>query len=111
MKQVFTIIKPVSHALGVSFNDEKQAVCLLMSVDSVSEGGHIAIVAEYYVLEGQSLRLSGASGSLILHPISQMAQDAAVARLPLVVLDPQNEQEILIEPVQDVADIYKEPRP
>jgi len=102
-------IKASSHAIGLGLNDDNKAVCLIVSADSLSEGGDLAIQAVYYVLEGNNIRLSGPRGSVIIEGVSQMCKDAAQKKLPIIAVDPANEQEEQIEYVANAAtDVYKE---
>lgn len=98
-----------NHALGIGLDARNKPVCLLLSIDSISEGGEIAIEAEYYVQERGDLRVSCSQGSAILKNVSQMCLDALQARLPLVVIDPKGQREMLIEPLSPSSlDIYRE---
>jgi len=97
-----------SYALGLGMND-KVPVCLLLSHDSVSVGGEAAISAEYYQLEGSDLRISGPNGVVVLKEIEQACIDAVEAQLPLVVIDPATEREVLVTRLEDPSsDIYRE---
>lgn len=98
-----------SYALGLGLNERQQPVCLLLSYDSVAEGGEAAVTAEYFLLEGEDLRISGPNGSVVLVAIEQACIDAVNAKLPLVVIDPANEREVLVTRLEDpTSDTYRE---
>ena len=89
-----------NYALGLGLDERQQPVCLLLSYDSVAEGGEAAVTAEYFLLEGEDLRISA---------IEQACIDAVNAKLPLVVIDPANEREVLVTRLEDpTSDTYRE---
>lgn len=109
MNQSPKTIKASSHAIGLGLNDDNKAVCLIVSADSLSEGGDLAIQAAYYVLEGDNIRLSGPRGSVIIEGVSQMCKDAAQKKLPIIAVDTGKQQEEQIDCVVNTfADVYKE---
>lgn len=91
------VVTPDSHALAIAFDGDRKPACLLLSVDAISEGGELAITANQVSLRGTDLVFGGPKGELILLNISQMCQDAAQAKLPVVIIDPNNERENKIE--------------
>lgn len=98
-----------NYALGLGLDERQQPVCLLLSYDSVAEGGEAAVTAEYFLLEGEDLRISGPNGSVMLIAIEQACIDAVNAKLPLVVIDPANEREVLVTRLEDpTSDTYRE---
>lgn len=102
-------IKTSSHAIGLGLNDDNKAVCLIVSADSLAEGGDLVIHAAYYVLEGDNIRMSGPKGSVIIEGVSQMCKDAAQKKLPIIAVDPAKEQEEQIDCAANAAaDVYKE---
>jgi hypothetical protein len=109
MKIPAQTIRVSSHAIGLGFTEANVPACLILSTDSLTQGGDIAIQAKYFVLEGENLRLSGEQGSVIIEGISQMCRDAVIKNLPLIVIDPANETEAEIDRVvDDLRDIFKE---
>jgi predicted metal-binding protein len=91
------MMTPDSHALAIAFDRDKKPVCLLLSVDAIGEGGDLAIAATKVTVRGTNLVFSGPKGDLVLSNIPQMCQDAALAKLPVVVIDPENQRENKIE--------------
>ena len=92
-----------SYALALGLNDQKVPVCLVLSVDSVSVGGESIITSEHYVLEGDDLHVSGPDGVVVLKEIEQACLDAVGAKLPLVVIDPKNQREVMVVHFEDPA--------
>ncbi|AXH60125.1 hypothetical protein [Pseudomonas amygdali] len=98
-----------NYALGLGLNERQQPVCLLLSYDSVTEGGEAAINAQHFLLEGEDLHINGSKGTVVLKEIEQACLDAVNAKLPLVVIDPANEREVLVTLLEDPAsDTYRE---
>ncbi|AYG48345.1 hypothetical protein DV532_29305 (plasmid) [Pseudomonas sp. Leaf58] len=109
MNSPLKTIKTGSHAIGLGLNDDNKAVCLIVSADSLAEGGDLAIQAAYYLLEGDDIRLSGPKGSVIIEGVSQMCKDAAQKKLPIIAVDPASQQEEQIDCLANAtADVYKE---
>lgn len=91
------VTTPDSHALAIAFDRDRKPACLLLSVNAIVEGGDLAITATKVTVRGADLVFSGPKGELVLLNVSQMCQDGAQARLPVVIIDPDNQRENKVE--------------
>ncbi|MEC4242268.1 MULTISPECIES: hypothetical protein [Pseudomonas] len=85
-----------SYALAIGFDADKKPVCLILSQDSLAEGGTLAMSATKASLSGYDLHLSSAQGSLVLKKLAMSALEAVHSGLPFVVLNPSTEAEHFI---------------
>jgi hypothetical protein len=77
--------------------EEQKPACLILSYDALEQGGDIAIKATTVQLVGDDLHLDSSIGELVMRNVGQVIKDAAELRLPVVVIDPEGEREILVE--------------
>ena len=74
MKSTSKMITLSSHAIAVGFTETNHPACMIISVDALPEGGDVAIQAEHYLLEGESLRLKGPAGNVVIDAAKQQEQ-------------------------------------
>jgi len=86
-----------SFGIVIGCNEAKQPACLILSCDALQEGGELARAATEAVLAGPDLMLVGTQGTLVLKNVAEAIREAALAKLPLVVIDPNTEHESLLQ--------------
>jgi hypothetical protein len=86
-----------SYSIGIGMTDEQKPACLILSYDALEQGGDIAISATTAQLVGNDFQLTSNLGTLVLSNVGQAIKDAAELRLPVVVIDPEREREIMVE--------------
>lgn len=86
-----------NFSIGICLNDQEQPVCLLISYDSLQKGGDIAIRADKARVLGGDLYLSAGNEVLVLKEIEPQCEDLILQGLPIVVIDPARQREIIIE--------------
>lgn len=86
-----------NFSIGIGLNNEEVPVCLIISYDSLEKGGDIAIRADKARALGGDLYLSAGNEVLVLKDIEPQCEELILKGLPIVVIDPQREREILIE--------------
>jgi hypothetical protein len=92
-----TMLSLDNYSIGIGMTDEQKPACLILSYDALEDGGDIAIKATTAQLVGNDFHLVSDSGTLILSNVGQAIKDAAGLHLPVVVIDPEREREILVE--------------
>lgn len=86
----------INYALGIGYNSENEAVCLILSVDSIETGSDIALKAESAHSLGNDLYLNSENDVLVLKNISDQCVTMVNNKMPVVVLDPKNNEERLV---------------
>jgi len=91
------VVEIQSFGIVIGCNEAKQPACLILSCDALQEGGELARSATEAVLAGPDLMLVGTQGTLVLKNVAEAIREAALANLPLVVIDPNTEHEALLQ--------------
>jgi hypothetical protein len=94
---VVPVVEIQSFGIVIGCNEANQPACLILSCDALQEGGTLARAATEAVLSGSDLMLVGAQGTLALKAVADPIREAALAKLPLVVIDPNTEHEALLQ--------------
>lgn len=89
-------IEVESFALAIGLGIEDKPVCLILSEDSLDQGGELAMSATKASLSGYDLSLSGAKGSLVLKNLAIALVEAVHSGLPFVVLNQSTQAEHFI---------------
>lgn len=95
--------RATSYALSVCFNDHQKPVCLAVSADSVEPVGAMPATPESAQLVGGDLLIVSKSKSLRLAGIDQRCVEAIHLDLPLVVFDPDTQEEVMLQVVYSGA--------
>jgi|GEM_PF-6866194 len=91
-----SLVEIQSFGIVIGCNEAKQPACLILSCDALQDGGVLACAATEAVLSGSDLMLVGTQGTLVLKSVADPIREAALAKLPLVVIDPNTEHEALL---------------
>jgi hypothetical protein len=86
-----------NFSIGIGMTEEQKPACLILSYDGLENGGDIAILATTAQLVVNDLHLESSIGTLVLNNVGQVIKDAASLKLPIVVIDPEREREVLVE--------------
>lgn len=92
-----SIMDVKNFSIGICLNDQELPVCLLISYDSLEKGGDIAIRADKARVLAGDLYLSAGNEVLVLKGIEPKCEELILKGLPVVVIDPKTEREIIIE--------------
>lgn len=91
------VIEIQSFGIVIGCNEANQPACLILSCDGLEDGGTLARSATEVLLSGRDLKLVGTEGTLVLKDIAAPIREAALSKLPLVVIDPNTEHEALLQ--------------
>lgn len=97
LSQVDAAVRLESHSIGIALNPESQPVCLILSYDTLEMGAEIAFRGHSAQIENTDLLIHSPVGTMRMVNVGQAVIDAAEIKLPIVVLDPQNEREAHID--------------
>ncbi len=86
-----------NYAIGIGYNANNEAACLILSVDSIEKGASIAISADRAQVIDDDLYLSSGNEVLVLKSISYQCITLIKKGIPIVIIDPANQIENLIQ--------------
>jgi hypothetical protein len=86
-----------SHSIGIALDPESKPVCLILSYDTLEMCAEIAFRGRTAQIDEGDLLIHSPVGSMRMVNVGQAVIDAGELKLPIVVLDPQNERETQID--------------
>lgn len=86
-----------SHSIGIALDPDAKPACLVLSYDTLEMCAEIAFRGRTAQLDDGDLLIHSPVGSMRMVNVGQAVIDAGELKIPIVVLDPQNEREAQID--------------